>query len=525
MRLVLARFMSLSSSGRQPIAALMLFLVLGAITQGIAFALVVPITDGVLARGGPVPWAWIATLVAIAAVHAVLHHRSVPMGNRLGADLVTTLHRAVAERASVLPARSLGPNHADRLASLDGTAVVVLMGLPAHVLRPLVAAVVTPSTVILIAAFVELRFAAGLAIGLVLMVAASFGAVRMLTRTEETDSAEWLRRFIAQPASPKQDPAAEGRGEPAFLPALGQVLLWRVVEIALCPAVAVCVVLTTTDDLPAGTAVALVLLAVLTFRPVLEAALLSSTVMKSREVLLTIGRLMDAGDAEPPRAHWPERTDVEFDDVGLLVGGTTVLAGVSFRLPEGTTATVAGTPDGNRLLLGDLLSGDVRPTSGQVRIGGVDVGLIAASEIGRHLRRVSPADPALTPEEAARFLDSPEGLAVAELPGVGTAPERLRETLSAPSEAVTAALSGPDRWRFALLRAISADPAVAVVDTTACEDLTADDPELAGLLSAFTRGRTCFLILGAGHTPPPCDTSLAVGSAHVSSTTQQDITM
>ncbi|MBM7442699.1 hypothetical protein [Streptomyces sp. HB132] len=524
MRPVLNRFLSLSGSGRQQVVALMLFLVLGAVTQGIAFALVVPITDGVFARSGPVPWGWIATLVAIAAVQAVLHHRSVPMGNRLGADLVTTLHRAVAERASVLPARSLGPAHADRIASLDGTAVVVLMGLPAHVLRPLVAAVATPLTVILITAFVEIRFAAGLAVGLVLMVAASFGVVRLLTRTEETDSAEWLRRVFTQPAAAEHAPEAENRAPSALPHAVGEVLLWRVVEIALCPAVAACVVLTTTDDLSPGTAVALVVLAVLTFRPVMEAALLSSTVMKSRGVLTTIGRLLDAGDAEPPRADWPEHGDIEFDDVGLLVGRTTVLAGVSFRLPAGTTTVITGTPDGNRLVLGDLLAGDVRPTSGQVRIGGVDVGLIAASETARRLCRVSPADPALTREEAARFLGSPEGSGLPDLPGVADALDRLRATVSAPSEDVGPPLSGPDLWRLALLRAVSADPAAAVVDATAGEDLFTGDPELAELLSAFTRGRTCWLVLGAGHTPPPCGASLTVDGSHVSSGTQHGIT-
>ncbi|MFE4451588.1 hypothetical protein [Streptomyces sp. NPDC056796] len=524
MRPVLARFMSLSESGRRPVVSLMLFLLLGAITQGIAFTLVVPVTDGVFARGGPVPWGWTALLVGIAAVHAVLHYRSVPMGNRLGADLVTTLHRAVAERTSALPARSLGPDHADRLASLDGTAVVVLMGLPAHVLRPLVAAVVTPLTVILIAAFVELRFAAGLAVGLVAMAAASFGAVRLLTRAEETDSADWLRRFVSEPAAEERSGARRGRTPSRLLPAVGEVLPWRVVEIALCPAVAICVVLATTDGLPAGTAVALIVLAVLTFRPMMEAALLSSTVMKSRGVLTTIGRLLDAGDAEPPRGGWPEHADIEFDDVRLLAGSTTVLDGVSFRLPVGTTSVVTGTPDGHRLALGDLLAGDVPPSSGRVRIGGVDVGLIAPSGISRNLHRVSPADPAHTREEAARFLGFPERPDLPDLPGVAAALDRLHRTLSAPSGTPGPDLSGPDRWRLALLLALSADPAVAVVDATGCEEIPADDPELADLLTAFTRGRTSLLIPGTGHTPPPCDALLAVDGTHVSGGTPYHIT-
>ncbi|MFD8382266.1 hypothetical protein ACFV2X_27720 [Streptomyces sp. NPDC059679] len=484
MRAVLDRYLQVS--GTKALVSLLMFLVLGAITQGIAFTLVVPIADDLLTPDTPVPWSWIAVLVAITVVHSVLHYRSVPMGNRIGADLVTTLHRAVADRASSLPTRSLGPVHADRLASLDGSAVVVLMGLPAHVLRPLVAAVITPLTVIVISLFFEPLLAVTLAGSLLVVMAASFATARLLTRDEEPDGPEWLRRAYERPG------ASPHGGRPGvLLPAVGQVLLWRVVELAVCGAVAVCAVLSTGDDVSAPQGVALIVLSALTFRPVMEAALLTSTVVNSRATLITIGRLIGAGNPEPPTATWPAACDIEFEDVGVAVDGATVLTGVSFRLAAGTTAALTGTPDGVRLTLADLLTGDLRPTSGRVLIGGVDVATIAASEAERRLCRVSPVEGAgFESVEGSDGFDGSGGVAG-----------------SSPSQA--------DRWRLALEGAIAADPALVVVDATAGAEAFATSPDLAELLSTLLRDRTCLVIPGAGLPLPRCDEELVVEGARV----------
>lgn len=220
--------------------------------------------------------------------------------------------------------------------------------------------------------------------------------------------------------------------------ATGEVLLWRVVELAACAAVGVCAALASGDGLSATKGVALVVLAVLTYRPMMEAVLLTSTIMNARGVMATIGKLLGTREPGGPRddrpgADWPGRGDIVFDGVSLHVEGTAVLDEVSFTIAEGTTTALVGTPDGTRLLLGDLLTGDVAPTSGEVRVGGVDVGTLAPSVVERRVARVSPAAPGLTHEEAARLLDSfPERLA--ERPGVRDGLDRLRATVAEHTE-------------------------------------------------------------------------------------------
>ncbi|MFF5900832.1 ATP-binding cassette domain-containing protein [Streptomyces argenteolus] len=515
MRAVLARFLQIS--GRRKLASLCLFLLLGAVVQGVAFTFVVPITTGLLTPGAAAPWGWIAVLAAVSLVYAVLHHRSVPLGNELGAELVTTLHRKVAEHTATLPNRTLGVDRSDRLAALDGTAVVVLMGLPAHVMRPVVAAVATPLTVIVISAFVNLRIALTLAAGLIVLALCSFLVVRLLSRSDDSDGAEWLRRSYEQ----------RGAGRSGgFLPtATGEVLLWRAVELAACAAVGACAAAVVADGFPGTRGVALIVLSVLTYRPMMEAVLLISTVMNARAVMATIGRLLDidgSGSQEAlPGADWPDSTDLVFDDVSLRVEGTTVLDTVSFEIPGGTTTALVGTPDGSRLLLGDLLTGDVMPTSGQVRIGGVDVTTLAPSVVEQHIARVCPQDSEHTREEAVRLLDSfPDRLA--DRPGVQDGLNRLRAAVAADdtaSESLTTTsaepLSSEDRWRLALLRALSGDPSLVVVDATAGADPFGADPRLAALFTGLSQDRTCWLLTGVGGELASCDRLVEISGSRV----------
>ncbi|WP_031050696.1 ATP-binding cassette domain-containing protein [Streptomyces sp. NRRL F-5650] len=520
MRAVLARFLQIS--GRRKLTSLCLFLLLGAVVQGVAFTFVVPITTDLLTPGAAAPWGWIAVLAAVSLVYAVLHHRSVPLGNELGAELVTTLHRKVAEHTAALPNRSLGVDRSDRLAALDGTAVVVLMGLPAHVMRPVVAAVATPLTVIVVSAFVNLRIALTLAAGLIVLALCSFLVFRLLSRSDEPDGAEWLRRSYEQRGASRSG---------GFLPtATGEVLLWRAVELAACAAVGACAAAVSSEDGLSGTrGVALIVLSVLAYRPVMEAVLLISTVMNARQVMATIGRLLDIDESGAqealPGADWPDSTDLVFDDVSLRVEGTTVLDSVSFEIPGGTTTVLVGTPDGTRLLLGDLLTGDVVPTSGQVRLGGVDVTTLAPSVVEQHIARVCPQDPEHTREEASRLLDSfPDRLA--DRPGVQDGLNRLRavvaadDTASEPRTATPAeSLSSQDRWRLALLRALSGEPSLVVVDATAGTDPFGADPRLAALFAGLSQDRTCWLLTGIGGELPSCDRLVEVSGSRATART------
>jgi ABC-type multidrug transport system fused ATPase/permease subunit len=477
----------------------LVFLLLGGITQGIAFVALVPIIRDLFTPGMPIAWAWVGVLLGVTAVHIVLHYSSVPMGNKLGTGMVAALHRVLADRATKAPASAFDPSYADQLASLDGPAVVVLMGLPGHVLRPLVAAVATPLTVIVIMLFVQPALAGGLAAGAVLLVVVGIVLARLAANSADADGAEWLRRAF--------EPVRAWPRSPARV-VVGEALLRRAAALAACGAVAACVALFLGGGLTAGGAVAFVVLSMLTFQPTAEAVLLSSTVLKALEVLARIGRLIDLAGREQPAAGWPEQADVEFDGVGVTLDAVPILSGATFGIPAGTTAGVVGVPDGTRRLLGDLLTGVLRPTTGRVRIGGVDVHTIAPAELDRRLCHICAPVPDATAEQARHVLDR----LPASVPScVLSNAERLRAALAAGLE-----LSEADRWRLALLRGWSGEARVAVVDTTGT-GVFDSDPDLAGLLAGFADGRTCLLVAATEAAVPASADIVVVRGAEVGS--------
>jgi len=509
---------SFPASSRPLLARMLVLLVLGAIVQGIAFALAVPVIENIFTPGQATNWALLYGLIAAALVSAVMHHRSVPMGNRLGVDLATALHRAIAEQAAQAPVNRLDTAYSERLASLDNRAVVVILGMPGHFLRPLIAAAVTPLTVVVVAAIVEPGLGGAAAAGLVLLAIICYAMVRLLARTGEPPAAgDWLQRTAA--AAGDEQPGRTATGRQPLVTVIGDVLLWRLTEIVLLAAVAGWLLLWTRGDLSAAKTVALIAVSVLMVRPLAEAVLLTSTVMKSRGVVTTIAALTGVGrPSDPPAAvPWPACGDVEFDDVGVTEWGSPVLSGVSFRIRDKTTTAVVGVPDGARLALGDLLAGDLAPTSGQVRIGGADIGTLAASDVGRHIQRLAQFPPDFTHADAASFVDIlscdgipaglPEAAAVSMRLSLSRLEKTLEQTPPAGEAGAGSVLLESDRWRLSLLQALARDPALVIVDG----DLSAlsTDPELAGLLTALLCDRTC-LLLGAGNDGPDSDQLLVL---------------
>ncbi|MBP2329143.1 ABC-type transport system involved in cytochrome bd biosynthesis fused ATPase/permease subunit [Kibdelosporangium banguiense] len=497
----LTRFMA--GADRKAWRPVMVFLVLGAITQGIGFATAVPIVDGLLGDGGRIAWGWTAVLVAVTVVHSVLHHRSVPMCNELGADLVVDVTRSIDRRVAALPNRSLRPEHADRLGTLSGYSVVVLMGLPAHVLRPLVAAVVTPLTVIVVIAFVEPLLAVVVAGGSLVVAVVTWLAIRLLVAAGDLDGAHWLDRI---PARWSQTPPSR-----VVRLAAGDVLPWRLLELLNCVAVVACVALASGGTSPAM-AVALIVLSVLMVRPMMEAVLLTSTVLNSHDVLRRIEPLTGTDDPVPTGMPWPAACDVEFAGVESAGVGTTV----SFRLPANSTTAVVGAPDGLRLTLSDLLVGDALPTAGSVRIGGVEITDLAPDEVAARVARVSATSPDLTVTEAERLIETASEHATLALPKAQEELARLRDAVAAGTDLVEA-----DRWRLALLRAVAQEPAVVIVDATAGASVMHDDG-LVELLDVLRRDRTCWLLWGPGSAQPECDQVLVVDGGSVTPGTAEE---
>lgn len=171
-----------------------------------------------------------------------------------------------------------------------------------------------------------------------------------------------------------------------------------------------------------------------------------------------------------------------------LGGGHVLLRDLSLELEAGTTTAVLGRSGAGKTTLLRMVNGLVRPSSGEVRVGGRDVGAVDVAELRRGIGYVIQETglfPHMTVERnvgmALELAGRPKGeiaARVEELLGmVGLEFAKYRERY--PWQ-----LSGGQRQRVGLARALGNDPSVLLMD----EPLGALDPLTRAEMQRMLRG-------------------------------------
>ncbi len=182
---------------------------------------------------------------------------------------------------------------------------------------------------------------------------------------------------------------------------------------------------------------------------------------------------------------------ITFDDVSFTYdGSTSVLSGLSLRVPAGSTLALVGPSGSGTSTVGRLLPRFYDATDGAVQVGGVDVRRLRLAELRRRVLLASDdaflfsdsvranllyARPEATEAELRRALAQASAEFVDELPdGLDTVVGEQGLTLS-----------GGQRQRVALARALLADPDVLILD----DPTSAVDPQTESAILDALRER------------------------------------
>ena len=134
-------------------------LVAEGVLLGVGFALLVPLFRMLLGGAVDAGWVWLAAMAGVLAIYAVMRYRTQLAGYRAAIGLAANLYERLGDHIARLP---LGWFEAERVGSvgrLTSQGVIDVMGVPAHLLRPVVTAVVTPATVIALMFLFDWRLA------------------------------------------------------------------------------------------------------------------------------------------------------------------------------------------------------------------------------------------------------------------------------------------------------------------------------------------------------------------------------
>lgn len=499
-----------------------------ALLQGVAFVLLVPLLRELLGGEPERAWPWVVVLAVLWVGCAAVNYPATLAGFRTGANLSRDLHHRIGDKVAQLPLAWFTADRVGGLGRLASQRVLDVMGVPAHLLRQLVDASVTPLVVVLAMFLFDWRLAVSMSVAAVVVAVVYRVAGRAMQAADRdadrvhADAAGRIVEFArAQPVLRAFGRTAEGHAAlddalaaqhaagrrvlRAGLP--GVVGLGFVAQASFIALLALGTHLALDGSLGAAELVALLVLAARFVEPVVLTAELGGAIRVAENALTEINALL--GTATLPEPEVSRRADgagVELDDVHFGYDGTPVLAGLSMRVPQGRMTALVGPSGAGKTTVVKLIARFFDPDAGAVRVGGVDVREMRTEDLtslisvvfqdvylfdGTILDNVRVGRPDATDEEvyAAARTARVDDIA-ARLPGGWQA--RVGEGGSR--------LSGGERQRVSIARALLKNTPVVLFDEATAALDAENEHALRQAVAALARDRTVLVIAHRLHT-------------------------
>jgi len=548
----------LDADGRRLLRAQVAGIVAFAVLQGVAFVLIVPIVDALLQGDDDRATRWLVVLTAVAAAASVAFYAQAMIAHRLGTVVARTLHRRLGDHVAALPLGWFGATRVGELTRLSGQGVTDVMTSAGHLLRPMVAALVTPATVVVAMYAVDWR----LALATTLTAPLIYGAHRLsgwLARRAAVDvqatASDAGGRIVEaaqiQPVLRAYGQAGEhdARLDDALLAqhAARRRQLWTMsmglVASALAVQLAFLVVMIVGVDLALGGSIdvpELVALLVLVARfgqPLVEAADIVGAIRVAQGSLRAIARVLDTPALpEPTDPRRPVDGSVRLEGVAFDYGRSATdgagrssgpaagsgssgvasaakagggapagsaertLEGIDVDVPAGTMLALVGPSGAGKTTVARLVARFWDVDEGTVRVGGVDVRDIATADLMAHIavvfQDVYLFDTTIEENVRAGRPDATvdEVRAAARAARVDEIVDRLPDGWGTRVGEGGHALSGGERQRVSIARAILKDAPIVLLD----EATSALDPEneaaVDAALAELARDRTVIVI-------------------------------
>ncbi|GAA0992955.1 ABC transporter ATP-binding protein [Acrocarpospora macrocephala] len=524
-----------------------------AIVQGLAFVLIVPVLRALFAGDPAAAWPWLGGLALAVLVCGVLQYRQAVLGFSVGLDLSRSLYHQLGDHLSALPLGWFQADRVGRIGRLVVQGVRAVMGVPAHLLQPLVTAYLTPATVVVASLFPDWRLGLALAVGGLVLAGThryTAGLMERVDHSVDAASAEAGSRVVefaqAQavlrgfgrtgPAYTELESAllqqyrAGRRSVTSAIPGLGLNAL--AVQVLYTALIALGTYLTLGGSLDPAGLIVLLALATRFTEPLLLAAELGGALRMGRNNLARFAEILATPTlpepAEPVRQPPPGAPAIQLDHVDFGYDDTLVLHDLSLTVPPRTMTALVGPSGSGKTTVTRLIARFFDVQSGAVRVDGHDVRELGTEDLMSRLslvfqdvylfddtieENIRLGRPGATDEEVRR---------AAALARVDTIVDRLPDGWATRVGESGAALSGGERQRVSIARAILKDAPIVLLDEATAALDSDNEAAVIEALHALTEDRTLLVIAHRLATVRAADQIVVLDGGRVAETGDHD---
>lgn len=497
-------------------------LVAESVLMGVGFVLLVPLLRALFRAQLQLAWGWLAAMAGLLVVYSVVRYRTQLAGYRAAIGLGDALFTRLGDHIAKLPLGWFDASRVGRVGRLTSQGVIDVMGVPAHLLRPVVTAMVTPVTVIVLMFPFDWRLALAALITAPVVALVYRWTGDLVQRTDhrsDAAAAEAAGRIVefaqaqgvlrafgqAERGFDRLDRAlheqhAAGRAQIfTVVPAFSAFVL--VVQLAFTVLLLFGTSLALGGQIDAPELIALLVLGVRYVEPLVAAADLGGALRISRNSLARMDALFETKPLpEPVSATTPQNAAIAFEGVRFGYGDTPVLEDVSFAVPEQSMTAIVGPSGSGKTTLLRLIARFWDVDSGTVRVGGVDVREIATEDLLRSIsvvfqdvylfdgsieENIRMGAPGATDEQVHE---------AARLARVDEIAERLPNGLATEVGEGGAALSGGERQRVSIARAILKDAPIVLLDEATAALDPVNETAVQEALRALTKNKTLVVV-------------------------------
>ncbi|WP_299410828.1 ABC transporter ATP-binding protein [uncultured Roseobacter sp.] len=503
---------------RTPLHLLIAGLVVEATLVGVGFAVLVPFLDALLNGDTATALRWWWGLLGVFALYTLLRWKTQFAGYMNSVALARALFARLGAHIARLPLGWFSDARTGELGVLTSQGVIDIMTVPAHLLRPILVAMVTPVVVLIFMLAIDWQLAVSVALVAPFAVLASVWSGTLIRRSDarmhaaSVDAANRIVEFArAQPVlrafgqidaeSSDLDAAlvethAAARTQMTAV-ARGLLAFTLVVQLGLTALLIVGVNRVLGGGIGAPELAAFLVLGLRFAEPLIGAADMQGALRMSDETLLRMQKLLSIPTLpEPDTPKAPKNHAIGLQDVHFGYAGAPVLHGLSFTVPDRGFVALVGSSGAGKTTILRLIARFFDPDKGSVSLGGVDLRKIGSTRLMRDIAIVFQdvylfagtiaenlrlARPGATEAELATALETAQ---------LGPTLQRLPDGIDTQVGEGGVALSGGERQRVSIARALLKDTPLVLLDEATASLDALDERRLRNALEAMAKERT-----------------------------------